>query len=214
MIPARLHRDLYGIMEGTGKLGRSSLRRVNLQTGKVEQQVNCAEKIFAEGITVFQDKIYQLTWKNKVLLLYDKNTFELIKSLSYPLQGWGLTHDNRSLIASDGTATLYFLDPVTLKERKRITVHENNINIQRLNELEYINGKLYANIYRSNRIVIINPENGIVEGWLDLSGLRDKLALNDNDAVLNGIMFDQDKNKIFVTGKLWPEIYEIKMHKK
>lgn len=207
--------DNHTVYEGTGKLGRSSLRRVDLQTGRVEQQVDCAKDIYGEGITVFQDKIFQLTWKNKIVFVYNKHDLSLFTSHPYPRYGWGITHDNQNLIVSDGTSTLYFLDPVTLAEKRRITVHDNDENIKYLNELEYINGKVYANIYRSDRIAMINPNNGVIAGWIDLSGLRDQFgeqfSLDDKDAVLNGIMYDKDRDRLFVTGKFWPTLFEIRL---
>ena len=197
--------------EGTGLLGRSSLRRVDLETGKIEQQVDCDDNIFGEGITISGDYVYQLTWKNHLAFVYNKKNFTLVKSFDYPRQGWGLTHDTLNLIASDGTATLYFLDPETFYEKRKITVHEGNNAIQYLNELEYIGGKIFANIYKSDHIVIINPTDGLVQGWIDLAGLHDQLHLNSNEAVLNGIMYDQEDDKLFVTGKLWPKLFQIEL---
>jgi glutaminyl-peptide cyclotransferase len=203
--------DQGAVYEGTGKLGHSSLRRVDLKTGAVERRIEYPDDIFGEGITVFLDKIYQLTWKNRILFVYNKDDFSLIEKVSYPRQGWGLTHDHRNLIASDGSSTLYFLDPETLVERKRITVQDNGLKIQYLNELEYINGRIFANIFRSDRIAMINPENGAVEGWIDLSGLREELGLGNPEAVLNGIMFDKEGDRLFITGKFWPTLFEIRL---
>ena len=199
------------VYEGTGKRGRSSLRRVDLQTGRVEQEIDYEKDIFAEGITVFHNKIYQLTWKNKTVFVYDKHDFAIIKSWRFPREGWGITHDNRNLIVSDGTSTLYFLDPETLSERRRIAVHDNSGRVKYLNELEYVKGSVYANVWKSNRIAIINPDNGVVEGWVDLSRLREQLICDKPPNVLNGIMYDPEGNRLFVTGKLWPTLFEIRL---
>jgi len=203
--------DNGAVDEGTGLLGRSSLRQVDLGTGKIIRRIDHDKDIFAEGITVFQDRVYQLTWKNKIIFVYDKQDFSLISSYQYPREGWGVTHDNLNIIVSEGTDTLYFLDPLTLGEKRSISVHDNSSNIHYLNELEYIEGKIYANIWKSNLIAIINPDNGIVEGWLDLTGLYDLLSHDRALDVLNGIMYDQKKKKLFVTGKLWPILFEIKV---
>ena len=199
------------VYEGTGQLGKSSLRKVELQTGKIEQKIDNAEDIFGEGITVYQNKIYQLTWKNKTAFVYDKSGFTLIKSYHYPRQGWGITNDAKNLIVSDGTATLYFLNPETLTEQRNIKVHDNSEDIKYLNELEYIKGKIYANIWNSDKIAIINPNDGRVEGWIDLSGLREQLVSDQKIDVLNGIMYDKEESRLFVTGKFWPTLFEIKL---
>lgn len=203
--------DQGAVYEGTGKLGHSSLRRVDLKTGAVQQRIDYPDNIFGEGITVFQDKIYQLTWKNRILFVYNKDDLSLVETFSYPREGWGLTHDRRDLIASDGTSTIYFLAPETLVERRRITAQDNGRQIQDLNELEYIDGRIFANIFRSDRIAMINPENGAVEGWIDLSGLREELSLDNPEAVLNGIMFDKEGDRLFITGKFWPTLFEIRL---
>ncbi|MBT8361454.1 MAG: glutaminyl-peptide cyclotransferase [Desulfobacterales bacterium] len=201
------------IFEGTGIYGHSSLRKQSLQTGRTEHKIDYQDDIFAEGVTVFDDKIYQLTWKNRLVFIYDKHDLSLIKKLNYPREGWGITHDSHNLIVSDGSSTLYFIDPETLTEVRRITVQQRSRTISALNELEYINGSVYANIWKSNRIVIISPSNGEVEGWIDLSGLDKKLSKDNSSGVLNGIMFDPDKQRLFVTGKLWPTLFEIELVK-
>lgn len=203
--------DAGTVYEGTGLLGRSSLRRIELNTGRVERQLDCAAEIFGEGITVRGDHLFQLTWKNRQAFIYNKNDFSFVKSFEYPRQGWGLTHDSRYLIASDGSATLYFLDPETFTEIRKITVHDTAQKIYFLNELEYINGSIYANIYKSDRIAIISPETGQVEGWIDLAGLRDGLQLDDSRSVLNGIMYNAAEDRLFVTGKFWPTLFEIRL---
>ncbi len=199
------------VYEGTGKLGLSSLRRVDLHSGKILQLRECNPAIYGEGIAVLGDRIYQLTWKNHLAFVYDKHDFSLLETIKYPRQGWGLTTDNINLVASDGTSSLYFLDPKTLTAARKVTVRDHGRQIQYLNELEYIKGRIYANVYRSNRIAIINPTDGTVDGWVDLAGLGDGLKLHDDDAILNGIMYDSQDNRIFVTGKYWPTLFEIRI---
>ncbi len=197
--------------EGTGKLGRSSVRRVDPDSGKVLQRHDCAPEIYGEGITVLGDRLYQLTWKNHLVFVYDRQDLSLIETVDYPRQGWGITHNGTALIASDGTSSLYFLDPGTLTELHKVTVRDDGRQIRDLNELEYIKGRVWANVYRSNRIAIINPADGSVDGWIDLSGLSDRLRLHDKDAVLNGIMYDSKDKRLFVTGKFWPVLFEIRI---
>lgn len=199
------------VYEGTGLYGHSSLRRVDLETGKVEQQLNHPEHIFAEGVTVFQDSIYQLTWQNKRIFQYKQEDFSLIRSWPYPREGWGLTHDTQHLILSDGSATLYFLDPKDLSEQRRITVREGKRKITQLNELEYIDGTIYANVWKSTKIALIDPQEGQVYGWLDLTELCQRMqkpTYHGEDS-LNGIMYDSEGERLFVTGKLWPLLFEI-----
>ncbi len=199
------------VFESTGQECRSTLRLVELQTGAIEQQVTHEEQIFAEGITVFHDKIFQLTWKNNILFIYDKHDFSLRETREYSGEGWGITHDGHSLIVSDGSATLSFLDPDTLARRKEITVHDRLLHINNLNELEYVHGKIWANVWQTDRIAIINPDNGGVEGWLDLAGLRASIQQHGPLDVLNGILYDPQGDRVFVTGKLWPALFEIRL---
>ena len=201
------------IYEGTGIYGRSSLRLVDLETGQVKQQHNYTEGYFAEGIAVFQDRIYQLTWKNKEVFLFDKEKFSLLASWSYPREGWGLTHNGKELIASDGSAFLYFLDPETLEVSRHILVQDDQGEITSLNELEYVRGAIYANVWLTDRIAIIRPEDGVVTGWLDLGGLCKQMQSiwKARSDVLNGIMYDPVGDRLFVTGKLWPSLFEIRV---
>ncbi len=199
------------VYEGTGKRGHSSLRRVDLETGRVEKKRAYPNYIFAEGLTVFRDTIYQLTWKNKIVFLLNKNDFSLLKTRPSPRQGWGITHDGTSLIVSDGSSTLYFLDPETLFEKRRVTVHDGSRMVEKLNELEFVKGQIYANVWPTNRIVMINPETGAVEGWVDLSRLFTRMKPAGRINVLNGIMYDPAGDRLFVTGKLWPALFEIKI---
>jgi glutamine cyclotransferase len=198
------------LYEGTGLYGQSSIRKVELQTGRVLQSRSLPQKYFGEGITLFQNRFYQLTWQNQEGFIYDLN-FSPVGRFTYPTEGWGLTHDGARLIMSDGSAQLYFLNPRTLRPERTLTVRAAGQPVARLNELEYIQGRIWANVWQTNRIAIINPQNGQVEAWLDLTGLS-LLAQARNphpDAVLNGIAYDSQNRRIFVTGKLWPFLFEI-----
>ncbi|MDA2919808.1 glutaminyl-peptide cyclotransferase [Desulfobacterota bacterium AH_259_B03_O07] len=201
------------LYEGTGLRGRSSLRKVELETGYILQNHDLPEKYFGEGLTIFDDKIIQLTWRSRVGFVYDKKSFKLVKKFNYSTEGWGLTHDGKSLIMSDGTDNLYFLDPETFEEIKRVKVFDKNGPVNRLNELEYVKGEILANVWLSNRIARISPENGEILGWIDLKGILGKVDGKKNAKVLNGIAFDEENDRLFVTGKLWPKIFEIKLVK-
>ncbi len=201
--------DKGAVYESTGLRGRSSLRRVDLASGRVEQQVSLDSRFFAEGITVFQDRIYQLTWTSGIIFQYDKQSFTLRRTFPWPHQGWGITHDGSSLIVSDGSATLYFLNPETLTATRQVTVHDGGRQIERLNELEYIDGQIYANVWQQCRIALIRPADGAVTAWLDLAEICGQIKPGHED-VLNGIMFDQESGRLFVTGKFWPALFEIK----
>ena len=193
------------LCEGTGLYGQSTLRRVELETGNVTQLHSLPNNLFGEGITIFKDRIIQLTWISGNGFVYDENSFELLQEFTYPTEGWGITHDGTRLIMSDGTATLYFMDPETFQIIGQIEVHDEE-PVTRLNELEYIDGKVYANIWMTKEIAIINPETGQVTGWIDLEGLD---AGNPNANVLNGIAYDAETDRLFVTGKLWSYLYQI-----
>jgi len=198
------------LYEGTGLNGRSELRRVDLESGKVLQSAALAPQYFGEGVTVWDDQIIQLTWKSQTGFVYDKTSFKLLKTFNYPSEGWGLTHDDQSLIMSDGTPTLHFLDPVTFQETKRITVTDQGRPVVNLNELEYVNGEILSNVWQTDRIARIAPETGHVIGWIDLTGLLNPAERPPSvDAVLNGIAYDAGHNRLFVTGKLWPKLFEI-----
>jgi len=199
------------LYEGTGIRGRSTLRKVQLQTGKILQACKLPDEFFGEGITVYKDKIIQLTWQSKVGFVYDKNTFELLKKFHYPTPGWGITHDGRRLIMSDGTAALYFLDPETFKETGRIKVYHDDVPVRGLNELEYVRGQIFANLWPTERIARIEPESGRVVGWIDLKGLLDTKDRSEQADVLNGIAYDSANDRLFVTGKCWPKLFEIKL---
>jgi glutamine cyclotransferase len=198
------------LYEGTGLNGRSSLRRVDLETGEV-LQIYELPRFFGEGITVYGDSVIQLTYEAHVGFVYDKDSFELLREFNYSTQGWGITTDGERLIMSDGSATLYFWDPETFEETGRVEVYDRDGPVKRLNELEYIHGEVYANVWQTNRIARIDPGTGQVVGWIDLSGLltaEDRIPPVD---VLNGIAYDEKKDRLFVTGKLWPKLFEIEL---
>jgi glutamine cyclotransferase len=197
------------LYESTGKEGRSSLREEDLETGRILQFHEVPDQYFAEGLTDWKNTLVQLTWQSHVALVYDRSNFHLLRTFSYTGEGWGLTHDAKSLILSDGTATLRFFDPETFHETRRITVKDNGKPVKELNELEYIHGEIYANIWHADRIARVSPATGRVLGWIDLKGLMLRSQLSDDEAVLNGIAYDTAHNRLFVTGKLWPKIFEI-----
>jgi glutamine cyclotransferase len=200
------------LYESTGEYGQSSLRMDDLETGRILQLHDVPAKYFAEGLTDWGSTLIQLTWKEHQVMVYDRFSFHLLRTLPYPGEGWGLTHDDKSLIVSaDGTATLHFLDPVTLHELRQVTVKDHGKPITQLNELECIHGQIYANIWHSDRIARISPATGKVLGWIDLSGLLPAAERSNPEAVLNGIAYDQAHDRLFVTGKLWPRLYEIKV---
>ncbi len=197
--------------EGTGLRGKSTLYKVDVETGAVIQSINLPNQYFGEGITTFGDYLFQITWQENTGFVYDKNSFELLRTFSYPTEGWGITHDGEKLIMSDGTATLYFWDPETLTEIGRVQVFDENGPVVRLNELEYIDGEVWANVWQTNFIARINPDTGQVVGWIDLTGLLDPAVVTQPVDVLNGIAYDAQTERLFVTGKLWPQVYEIEL---
>ncbi len=199
------------LYEGTGLLGRSTLRRVKLKTGDILQIRELPDRFFGEGVTIYGNKIIQLTWQSRVGFVYDKDSFKLLKEFHYPSEGWGITQDGKHLIMSDGTSTLRFLDPETFKETGRIKVYDNNGPVTKLNELEYVQGEIYANVWQTNRIARIAPQTGRVIGWIKLKGLLSPQDHSREVDVLNGIAYDAKKSRLFVTGKFWPELFEIKL---
>lgn len=198
------------LYEGTGLYGSSSLRRVDLATGQVLQSYALPEQYFGEGITIVGDRIVQLTWQSNKGFVYDKQSFSLLSEFAYPTEGWGITYDGSRLIMSDGTSTLYFMDPVTFEVTGQISVHDSG-RVDKLNELEYINGKVYANVWLTDKIAVINPQSGQIEAWIDLTGLETSPNLDPN-SVLNGIAYDPGAGRLFVTGKLWNHLYEITLN--
>lgn len=197
------------LYESTGLNGKSTFRKVDLQSGKALTKLPFNRKYFVEGSVILGDKLYILTWTNKVIFIYDANTLEYRSTYSYPREGWGLTTDGKSLISSDGSSRIYFLTP-ELKFERSINVTLNGRAVRYLNELEWIDGRIWANVYTTDTIVIINPDTGIVEATVDCEGLLpERLRTSDTD-VLNGIAVDSE-GRIFLTGKKWPELYEVKL---
>ncbi len=196
--------------EGTGLNGRSSIRKVKVETGEVLQIRSLDERYFGEGITEWRGSLLQLTYKAGIGFVYDLASFKQMKTFAYRGEGWGLTHDDTGLIMSDGSPELRFIDPETLKETKRLTVRQDGRPVENLNELEYVNGEIYANVWTTDRIVRISPADGRVTGVVDLSGLLSPSERSGTD-VLNGIAYDAAGGRLFVTGKLWPRVFQIKL---
>jgi glutaminyl-peptide cyclotransferase len=206
-----LYRD--GVLfESTGLNGRSTLRRVQLETGKVLQQIKVDNRYFAEGLTDWGNRLVQLTWNTNVGFVYDLATFTSLRTFSYPGEGWGLTRDQRRLIMSDGSPTLRFLDPETLQVTGRVEVKDGGLPVEDLNELEFVEGEIYANVWTTDRIAMIAPDTGQVTGWINLAGLMPR-GSTTGDAVLNGIAYDASRKRLFVTGKLWPRLFEIRVRR-
>jgi glutamine cyclotransferase len=198
------------LYEGTGQYGASTLRRVDLESGRPEKQRALGPRYFGEGIAILGGLVYQLTWQNGVVVVYDLETFEVERTMQYNGEGWGLTHDGRQLIMSDGSATIRFRDPQTFAVTREIEVRAAGAPLSKLNELEYIDGEIWANIWYDDRIARISPADGEVLGFIDLSALYPQSA-RDSEAVLNGIAYDAAADRLFVTGKNWPQLYEIKV---
>jgi glutaminyl-peptide cyclotransferase len=199
------------LYESTGLNGQSTLRMLNIETGRVEQEIPVPAQFFAEGLTAWGSTLIQLTWQSHVALVYDRFSFRQLRTMKYPWEGWGLTNDGRSLILSDGSATLRFLSPATMKERREVTVRDQGKTVTDLNELEYIHGEIYANVWHSDRIARVSPATGKVLGWIDLARLLPADEKSSPEAVLNGIAYDPAHDRLFVTGKLWPKMFEIKV---
>lgn len=199
------------LYEGTGQYGSSELRKVELETGKVLQDYKLPDEYFGEGITIYGDRIIQLTYLSRVGFVYDKETFKLLKEFNYQTEGWGLTNDGKHLIMSDGTPMLYFLDPETFSQSCKIMVLDQESPVWGLNELEYIDGQIYANVWPTERIVKIEPETGRVIGWIDMEGVLKPQDHSGKVDVLNGIAYDPAGRRLFVTGKFYPKLYEIRL---
>jgi glutaminyl-peptide cyclotransferase len=198
------------LYEGTGMVGESSVRKVELSTGKVLQKIDLPAPYFGEGIVLWKDKLIELTWQSKIGFVYDRATFKQLSTFTYSREGWGITQDGKRLIMSDGSATLFFWDPETLKETGRLDVDDKGTPVQNLNELEYIHGEIYANVWQTDRIARISPATGHVLGWIDLTGLLSAAERRGTD-VLNGIAYDGKQSRLFVTGKRWPKLFEIRL---
>ncbi len=199
--------ELY---ESTGQYGRSSFRKVDLTTGKPSEKIDFAKKYFVEGSVIMDGRLYILTWTNKVAFVYDAETLEYKASYSYPYEGWGLTTDGRSLIATDGSSKIYFMDK-EFKLRKQLVARLNGKPLRLLNELEYIDGKIWANVYMSDMLVIIDPDSGQVEALVDCSGLLPAGLRGPDTDVLNGIAHNPADGKTYLTGKNWPQLYEVQL---
>lgn len=197
------------LYESTGIRGQSSIREEDLDTGRILQMQLISDKYFGEGLTNWKNTLVQLTWQSHIALVYDRATLRVLRTFHYDGEGWGLTQDGKNLILSDGTATLRFFDPETFREVRRITVKDHGKPITYLNELEYIHGQIYANVWHTDRIARISPASGRVLGWIDLKGLMPRDQLSSEEAVLNGIAYDAAHDRLFVTGKLWPKVFEI-----
>lgn len=199
--------------ESTGVAGESTFRKVDIQTGEPVRRLDFADRYFVEGSVAFGDDLYILTWHNKVAFIYDINTLEYKSTWSYPREGWGLTTDGKNLIASDGSASLYFMDK-EFKVERQLTVRLQGRPVRLLNELEYIDGKIWANVYTSDIILIIDPSDGNVEATVDCTGLLPKKLRTPDTDVLNGIAYNEKDGKIYLTGKNWPRLYEVRIVEK
>ena len=201
------------LYEGTGLKGQSTIRKVKLETGEVLQQRRIDDQYFGEGIVVWKNNLIQLTWQSEVGFVYDLATFEPSGRFSYEGEGWGLTHDGTRLIMSDGSPTLRFIDPATLKETGRLTVRDGKLPVDDLNELEFVKGEILANVWNTKRIARISPTTGQVTAWIDFSGLLSPRDAAGTD-VMNGIAYDAERDRLFVTGKLWPRLFEVRIMEK
>jgi len=202
------------LLESTGLERHSTLRRVELQTGKVLKKIDVPAYFFAEGMTLFGGKIYQLTWKGEKGFVYDPQTFAKTGEFTYTGEGWGLTHDADSLILSDGSNKIRFINPSDNSVRRTVSVTDGGRPVTELNELEYVKGEVYANVWHQNRVARIDPQSGQVKGWIDFSGLLKSGDVTDAEAVLNGIAYDEAGDRLFVTGKLWPKLFEVRLKAK
>lgn len=199
------------LYESTGLYGKSGLFKKDIKTGKILQEIRNDQKYFGEGITVLKDRIYQLTWQNETLILYDLKLLREVKKTQYRGEGWGLTANGRHLFMSNGSSSLFIRDPLSFKIVRTLDVRDGLTPVDRLNELEFIRGEIWANIYTEDLVVRISPSSGKVKGWIDLSPLRSYLPARAQVDVINGIAYDKETDRIFVTGKLWPRIFEIKV---
>ncbi len=202
------------LFESTGLNGQSTLRRVDLKTGQVAQQVEVSPEYFGEGLAVLAGKAYQLTWRNHQGFVYDLKTFRQERDFAYQGEGWGLTTDGHQLIMSDGTARIRFLDPATFAVTRTLSVSDRNWPVDRLNELEYVKGEIYANIWGADYVVRIDPATGTVTGVIDFTGLLPRQDRSFDTDVLNGIAYDPKADRLFVTGKRWPKLFEVRLKPK
>lgn len=201
------------LYEGTGQYGMSYLRKIKFETGEIVKEIKLRRDLFGEGITIFKDKIVQLTWMSQIGFVYDKNSFRLLDSFRYPIrmEGWGITTDGKHLIVSDGSNRLYFLDPESFEMKSHLDVYDHLGPVQKVNELEYVRGSIYANIWQQPKIIKIDLGSGRVTGIIDLSEIVPEQFRNHVDYVLNGIAYDSENKRFFVTGKMWPHIFELEL---
>ncbi|HLW52648.1 MAG TPA: glutaminyl-peptide cyclotransferase [Candidatus Angelobacter sp.] len=199
------------LYEGTGLNGRSSLRKIRLETGEVVQRIDLSPQYFGEGIAILGDKIVELSWRSQTGFVYRLKDFQLLSQFTYPGEGWGLASNGTDLYMSDGSDEIRVLDGTTFKEKRRLKVHDGATPVAQLNELEFVEGELLANVWQTDRIARISPASGKVTGWIDLSGLLSPMYRRSSDAVLNGIAYDPRGHRLFVTGKLWPKVFEIQL---
>jgi glutaminyl-peptide cyclotransferase len=202
------------LWESTGLHGSSSLRKVELETGRVLKKVDVPQQYFAEGMTIFRNHVYQLTWQSQKGFIYDPESFQPQGEFAYTGEGWGLTHDADNLIMSDGTNRIRFIDPTTFETKRTISVVNNGQPLNELNELEYVKGEIYANIWQTDTLVRLDPQTGKILGLIDLSGLLPTTDRTPATDVLNGIAYDEANDRLFVTGKMWPKLFEIRVIKK
>ncbi len=199
------------LYEGTGLRGQSSIRIVDLETGKIHRIHNLSKEYFGEGITILNNQIIQVTWQSRIGFIYNKENLKILKTFEIPTEGWGLTNDGSNLILSDGTSKLYFIDPETLELIRSVEIFDRDEAVTEINELEYIDGLVYANIWKTDYIVLIEPLRGSVIGWIDLSELKSHIDDDVKIDVLNGIAYDEESKHLFVTGKYWPILFEIEL---
>lgn len=202
------------LFESTGQVGTSSIREVELATGRVIRKRDLAEPHFGEGMVILADKLYEITWTTGKAFVYDWKTFAPAGEFSYEGEGWGLTTDGASIIMSDGTSTIRWRDPATFAVQKSVAVTDHGTPVMQLNELEWVKGELWANVWQSDRVARIDPVTGKVLGWIDLSGILPAIDRSGNEDVLNGIAYDAAKDRYFVTGKLWSKLFEIKLKRR
>lgn len=199
------------MFEGTGQYGSSNLRKVDLKSGKILENVPLAKEYFGEGITMLDGKIYQLTWRENICIVYDQATLKPIGTFRYTGEGWGLTNDGKYLYLSDGTPTIRVIDPAKFNVVRQIRVHSGPRKIEKLNELEFVKGELLANVWYSDHIARISPKTGEILGWLDASELYPAAQRPSREHVLNGIAYDQATGKVYMTGKNWPQLFEVQL---
>lgn len=204
------------LYESTGRKGFSSLRKIDFKTGRIIKQIDLEDSYFGEGITILNDKVYMLTWQSGLGFIYDVNTFKKLESFKYGAskEGWGLTNDGKNLYKSDGTEKIWLLNPDNLMEKDHIEIVTNKSIFNKANELEYVDGKIYANVWQKESMMIINAASGAIEGVINFGGLKEKVTQNDNIDVLNGVAYNKERGTFFVTGKNWDKLFEVKIIKK